>query len=75
MDENFKSKIKLGDENKLEVSIKGDMELHKKECMKSVKDIYYTPQLKHNLLSVGELCEKNYKVVFDDRQCAMYAKS
>jgi hypothetical protein len=35
--------------------------------MKSIKDIYYTPQLKHNLLSVGQLCEKNYKVVFENQ--------
>jgi len=43
MDESFKSKIKLGDGKSLEVVAKGAMEVHTKECMKSVKDIYYTP--------------------------------
>jgi hypothetical protein len=66
MDGSFKSKIKLGDDKTLEVVAKGAMEVHTKESMKSVKDIYYTPQLKHNLLSVGQLCEKNYKVVFEN---------
>lgn len=75
MDESFKSKIKLGDDKALEVSAKGAMEVHTKEGMKSVKDIYYTPQLKHNLLSVGQLCEKNYKVVFENQQCTIYDKN
>jgi hypothetical protein len=43
MDESFKSKIKLGDDKALEDSAKGSMEVHTKEGMKSVKDIYYTP--------------------------------
>ena len=43
------------------------MELYTKWGMKSVKYVYYTPQLKHNLLSVGILCQNNYKVEFDDR--------
>jgi hypothetical protein len=42
MDESFKSKIKVGDEKELEVAAKGAMEVHTKEGMKSVKNIYYT---------------------------------
>jgi hypothetical protein len=75
MDGSFKSKIKLGDDKALEVVAKGAMEVHTKEGMKSVKDIYYTPQLKHNLLSVGQLCEKNYKVVLENQQCTIYDKN
>jgi hypothetical protein len=55
MDESFKSKIKVGDEKELEVAAKGAMEIHTKEGMKSVKNIYYTAQLKKNLLSVGQI--------------------
>jgi hypothetical protein len=75
MDESFKSKIKLGDEKALEVAAKGTMEVHTKEVMKSVKDMYYTPQLKDNLLSVGQLCEKNYKAVFENQECTIYDKN
>ena len=75
MEEIFKSKIKMVDDKALEVSAKGAMEVHTKEGMKSVKDIYYTPQLKHNLLSVGQLCEKNYKVVFENQQYIIYDKN
>jgi hypothetical protein len=75
MDESFKSKIKLGDDKALEFFAKKVMEVHTKEGMKSVKDIYYTPQLKNNLLSVGKLCEKNYKVVFENEKCIIYDKN
>ena len=42
--ENLKDIVNLW---KLLKSTKGDMKVHTKESMKSVKDIYYTPQLKH----------------------------
>ena len=59
-DGSFKSKVQLGDDKPLEVVAKGAMEVQKKCVIKSIHDIYYTPQLKHNLLSVGQLFEKNY---------------
>ena len=74
-DGSFKSKVKLGDDKYLEVAAKGAMEIHTKEGIKSIHDIYYTPQLKHNLLSVGQLCEKNYKVVFENKTCTIYDKN
>lgn len=42
-DENFKSKIQLGDDKLLEVDVKGAMEFHTKEGIKSSNYIYYTP--------------------------------
>ena len=74
-DGSFKSKIQLGDDKSLEVATKGAMEVQTKEGIKSIHDIYYTPQLKHNLLSVGQLCEKNYKVVFENKTCTIYDKN
>eukprot|EP00253_Pinus_taeda_P028318 PITA_28318 len=74
-DGSFKSKIQLGDDKSLEVAAKGAMEVQTKEGIKSIHDIYYTPQLKHNLLSVGQLCEKNYKVVFENKTCTIYDKN
>lgn len=53
MDNFFESNIKLGDDKSLEVVAKGVMEVNTKESNKHVHDIYYTLNLKHNLLSVG----------------------
>jgi hypothetical protein len=64
MDESFKSKINLGDDKALEVVAKGAMEVDTKEGMKRDKEIYYTPKLNQNLLSVVKLCEKKYTMVF-----------
>ena len=43
--------------------------------MKSVQDIYYTPKLKQKLLSVGHLCEKSYRVVFENMKYTIYDKN
>ena len=43
MDESFKSKIKLGDDKSLDIYAKGAMQIHSKEGINSVKDVYYTP--------------------------------
>lgn len=32
-------------------------------------DTLYVPGLKHNLLSIGQLCLKNYKIVFEKKSC------
>ena len=59
----------------MEVAAKGATEVQTKQGIKSIHDIYYTPPFKHNLLSVGKLCEKNYKVVFENKTCTIYDKN
>eukprot|EP00253_Pinus_taeda_P001749 PITA_01749 len=74
-DGSFKSMIELGDDKPLEVAAKRAMEVKTKEGIKSIHNIYYNPQLNHNLLSVGQLCEENYKVVFQNKTCTIYDKN
>jgi hypothetical protein len=31
----------------------------------SISDVFYVPKLSFNLLSVGQLCELGYRLVFD----------
>lgn len=59
IDDGFRSNITLDNNNIVEVAAKGAMDVQIKEGTKSFQDIYYTPKLKHNLWSVGNLCEKN----------------
>ena len=75
LDDSYRSNITLGNNNTVDVAAKGAMDVQTKEGMKSVQDIYYTPKLKYNLLSVGQLCEKNYRVVFENMQCTIYDKN
>ena len=52
MDKYFKYKIKLGYDNALTFEGMVSVEVNTKESNKKVNNIYYTPNLKHNLLSI-----------------------
>lgn len=41
---------------------------------KYINDVLYVPRLAHNLLSVGQLVQKGYKVVFDGGACEIIDK-
>jgi hypothetical protein len=45
------------------VAIKGNTGL------KLIFDVLYVPEINQNLLSVGQLLEKGYKVLFEDKFC------
>lgn len=51
------------------------MEVPTKEGMKKVNHVYFIPKLQHNLLSIGQIMENNYKLVFDDGKCVIYDKN
>jgi hypothetical protein len=36
---------------------------------KFISDVLYIPEIDQNLFSVGQLIEKGYKVVFEDKSC------
>lgn len=75
IDNSCKSNIKPGDDKALHVEGKGAMEVHTTEGKNKVNDVYFTPNLKHNLLSVGQIMEKNYKLIFEDNKCIIYDKN
>jgi hypothetical protein len=35
--------------------------------LKLISDVLYVPEINQNLLSVGQLLEKGYKVLFEDK--------
>lgn len=75
LDHSFSSNIKIGDEKFLEVIAKGDMLVPTKKGTMKVKSIYFPPNLKQSLLSVGRMLENNYKLVFEDKMCKIYDKN
>jgi len=75
MDSTYKPKIKLGDEKALQVEGMGSMEVPTQEGIKKVNNIYYTPNLRHNFLSIGQMIEKNYKLIFEDGKCIIFDKN
>jgi len=53
LNHSFSSSIKLGNEKLFEVIAKGDINVPTKKGTMKVKSIYFAPDLKQSLLSVG----------------------
>jgi len=76
MDDSYKSQITLGDDKAIQVEGMGAiLEVSTNEGNKKVNDVYFISKLKHNLLSVGKMMEKNYKIVFEDKKYIIYDKN
>ena len=45
-----------------------------KGCGKQIHDVLYVPDLEENLLSVDQLMENGYSLVFRDNYCRIYDK-
>ena len=56
IDESVQSEIKLGDDKKVVVMGKGSIKFETKQGEKKhIPNVYYVPNLKHNLISIGKL--------------------
>lgn len=51
---------------------KGSVRLVLEGVYHTVKDVFYVPDLKNNLLSIGQLQEKGLVVLIKDNQCRIY---
>jgi hypothetical protein len=68
--------ITLGNDSLVTVQGKGPVPiLTKQNVKKDINNVYHVPNLKHNLLSVGQLIEHGYKVVFEGASCRIYDKT
>lgn len=64
LDTTFTHNVKLGNNQKLIVSGKCVVKIILEGISYVVNDVYYVPELKKNLLSVGKLQEKGLDVLF-----------
>jgi hypothetical protein len=70
LDSSISSNITLGNDHLVKVQGKGIVPiLTKQNVKKDISNVYHVPELKHNLLSVGQLIEKGYKVLFEGASC------
>ena len=51
---------------------KGTINVIKKHSKKSISDVKFVPALKHNLISVGQLSQKGYRVIFEKNFCTIF---
>ena len=67
LDEGYTSKVKLGDGKFHDIKGKGVVAVESKRGnSKLIYDVHFVPGLAANLLSLGQLLRKGYKINFDD---------
>jgi len=64
-----RSKVRIGNGHHIEVQGKGVVAIEGNQEVKLIRDVLFVPNIDQNLLSVGQLVEKGYKVKFEGREC------
>ena len=72
LDRTHSSKVRIGNGAYIEVKGIGDIAINASLGTKIISDILYVPEINQNLLSVGQLLEKDYVVVFKDKTCKVF---
>jgi hypothetical protein len=71
-DSSFRETVKLGNNSKMDVMGKGNVKLCIGGKVLVITNVYYLPGLGSNLLSIGQLQEKNLTVVFKNDECQIF---
>ena len=72
LNETIGSNVTFGDGSKISMKGKRNTLIRLKDGRHNlINDIFYVPNIKNNILSLGKLLEKNYKVDLKNRCCAI----
>lgn len=72
LNEGFRHLVKLGNNTKMHVTGKGNVKLFLNGVSHVVTEVYYVPELKNNLLSIGQLQEKGLAILIKGGLCKIY---
>jgi len=72
LDKTHSSKVIIGNGDYIEVKGIGDIAIDADSGTKIISYVLYVPEINQNLLSVGQLLEKGYVVVFKDKTCEVF---
>nr|GEU52681.1 ribonuclease H-like domain, reverse transcriptase, RNA-dependent DNA polymerase [Tanacetum cinerariifolium] len=76
IDESVTGRVRFGDGSYVQIKGRGSILLGcKNNEQKIVSDIYYIPNLKSNILSLGQLTEIGYKIIMDGNKLTLYDKN
>lgn len=75
MEEVHKHSVKCGNNSKMNVTGKGSIKLVLNGAAFHVQDVYYVPELRNNLLSIGQLQEKGLAILIKNGECNIYHPS
>lgn len=75
LDESQKLQVRLGDNKQMQVEGRGIVTVETSNGkVKLLSDVFFVPNLAHNLLSVGQLMDGGYAIVFDNGACVIKDK-
>jgi len=63
------SKVRIENGDLITVEGKGTVAIESCTGTKLIYDVLYVPEIDQNLLSVGQLVEKGFKVIFENKHC------
>ena len=70
LDESFRTTVRFGDNSRISVMEKGDIQIRRRaNTLQTISSVFYVPDLKSNLLSVGQLQEKGYEIIEETTDC------
>ncbi|KAG6469463.1 hypothetical protein ZIOFF_074180 [Zingiber officinale] len=69
LDRSFYAKVKIGNGDYIDVEGRGDVVVDGLKGRKLISDVLYVPKIDQNLLSVGQLVQKGYKVMLEEGLC------
>nr|KYP53714.1 Copia protein [Cajanus cajan] len=72
LDENFTDLVMLGNNSNIMVNRKANIRLKIDGIISIISGVFYVPELKNNLLSLGQLQEKGLSILFQQGQCKIY---
>ena len=71
-DEEFRQSVNLGNNFKMAVLGKGNIRLQVAGVIQVITDVFYIPELKNNLLSLGQLQERGVSILIQHVECKIY---
>ncbi|KAG8489064.1 hypothetical protein CXB51_017032 [Gossypium anomalum] len=69
LDRSYVSKIRIGNGDLIQAKGKGNVVINTRSGNKVISDVLFVPDIDQNLLSVGQLVEKGYSLVFENGAC------
>ncbi|KAA8539565.1 hypothetical protein F0562_026257 [Nyssa sinensis] len=72
LDEKFRHSVKLGNNTKMDVMGKGTVKLLLDGVNHVVAEVYYIPELRNNLLSIGQLQERGLAILIKGGVCKIF---
>ena len=71
-DDSFRESVKLGNNSRMTVMGKGNIWMQVNELIQVIAGVFYAPDLKNNLLSIGQLQEKGINILIQHGKCKLY---